>query len=911
MISRRRVLVFLICTGAVLTAARAVEALEGPRIVNSRVEAIGPVDEAAVLDVLGLEVGNHLDRHLLRELLLTMYAGSEVEWLRVETAEVEGGIDVVVRMSNRSTISNVRVKTNRPMLRVKVRRWVQIEVGEPVTASGIEASRRRVERRLHDRGFTDAIVDAYIEFDRASNTVGVEFEVETGPPQVVRSVILEGLDDQELITAAAPKYKAGAKLTARLEDRVREKTETNLRGMGYWEAEVLSVERRVDGADVNLALKIEPGARFRLDLVAPDDKLKVAENAFPDPAREEIHPAQTEALAEQILENLQESGFLLAQVQAELQVGTDEQVLRVEADPGTKLKVAEVEFPGADNLRRGELRNAVTVKQGGTGGRFKQNISNATLEADRRALEDLYQRQGFPYAELAPPEIVPVDGEDKVRILFPISEGTRWVIAEVRLEGWPVEAAAELESNPLDLVEGRPWSPGAVERANRRLEEALADSGYPEGKVEAQVDTSKEGSAAVSFQVSSGSFVRIGEVIIAGLRRTHMNLVSGVVRRAGVKTGEPLSRRKMLDAQRGLFELGLFRRVELAPMPGQEHRADRNIVVACEEGEQKSYLFGIGYSNVDAARLILGWSHLNVLKRAYAFSAEVSLSRRQQRYSVSLRKQRTFGLPVPGYLAIYRTDEILGDRNVLRRGLWIDFGDRLRRPLRPWLRYEYEITEPEPFPLDVTPDIEDTVRETKVASLTPSVEWDTRDNPLAPTRGIFANASIQFAFPAFQADANFLRLQTGGTIYSPIFRGFGAIGLRLGAIKPIKSDPDIPQNLQIPFAYRFFAGGRTTHRAFPIDGLGIPGQTIIDGSPIGGNATILLNMEYRRRISGPLFAAIFVDAGNVWGSPEQVNLSDTEWGPGLGLQYVTPAGPLRAEYAWRINAPAEAAGGQF
>jgi hypothetical protein len=49
MISRRRVLVFLICTGAVLTAARAVEALEGPRIVNSRVEAIGPVDEAAVL----------------------------------------------------------------------------------------------------------------------------------------------------------------------------------------------------------------------------------------------------------------------------------------------------------------------------------------------------------------------------------------------------------------------------------------------------------------------------------------------------------------------------------------------------------------------------------------------------------------------------------------------------------------------------------------------------------------------------------------------------------------------------------------------------------------------------------------------------------------------------------------------
>jgi outer membrane protein assembly complex protein YaeT len=644
---------------------------------------------------------------------------------------------------------------------------------------------------------------------------------------------------------------------------------------------------------------------------APAESLKIAENAFPDPEREEIHPAQTEALAEKVLENLQESGYLLAEVSAELTTEEDAQVLHVTVDPGRKQDVAEVEFPGAENIRRSELMDAIAVKPGGTGGRFKQKISSATLESDRKALEELFQLRGFPFAVLAPPELVPVEGEDKVRVLFPVDETVRWFISEVRIEGLPVEAAAELESDPLDLVEGSPWSPGVVERARVRLETSLQDSGYPEGRVEARVDTSKEGSATVVFQVSSGSFVRIGDVIIAGLRRTRMELVSGVIRRAGVRTGEPLSRRRMLAAQRGLFELGLFRRVELAPMPGQEHRADRNIVVACEEGEQKSYLFGVGYSNVDAARLILGWSHLNLLGRAYAFSAEVSLARRQQRYSLSLRKRRIFGLPVPGYLAIYRTDEILGDRNVLRRGLWVDFGNRLKRPFRPWLRYEYEITEPEPFPSDSDPRFEDTILETKVASITPSIEWDTRDNPLAPTRGIFAAASLQYAFPAFQADANFLRFQTGGTIYSPIFRGFGAIGLRLGAIEPINADPSLPKNLQIPYAYRFFAGGRTTHRALDIDALGIPGQTIIDGSPVGGNALILLNLEYRRRITGPLFAAIFVDVGNVWASPEQVNLGEIEWGPGLGLQYVTPAGPLRAEYAWRMNPPPNASGGQF
>ena len=180
MIIRRWVLVFLIFTGAVMTGARTAETSEEPRIVSSRVEAIGPVDEAAIIDVLELHEGSRLNRQLLRELILTLYAGAEVERLRVVATDTDGGVDVVVRMSNRSKISGVKVRTRRPTLRVKVRRWVQIEVGDPVTSEGIEASRRRVERRLHDRGYTDAVVEAYLDFDRKTNTVGVEFEVTAG-----------------------------------------------------------------------------------------------------------------------------------------------------------------------------------------------------------------------------------------------------------------------------------------------------------------------------------------------------------------------------------------------------------------------------------------------------------------------------------------------------------------------------------------------------------------------------------------------------------------------------------------------------------------------------------------------------------------------------------------------------------
>ena len=902
----------LLAAGLLLSAAPTPAATDGPPIITGvRVEAIGAVDTAAIARVLELEVGSPLDKRRLRDVITTLYAGGEVEWLRVESTESVGGIDVLVRLSLRSTISDIKVHTKSPILRVKIRTWLQLEPRDPVTAAGIEVSRRRVERRLLDRGYADARVEAYLNYDRKSNTVGVEFEVVPGPQQVLETVVLEGVDSEEHAAAAQPKAKRGAKLTSRFEDRVRTRTEENLRRMGFWEAEVLEVTPVADGAAVDLVLRVDPGPMYRLELETPPESEKIAHNAFPDPADGDLHPAQTEALAEQVHEQLQESGYLLADVTAELLEGGDEQVLKLDVHPGEKLKVSAVDFPGADSLGVGALTDVVTVRKGNTGGRFSQRISNATLEADRTAILELYYLEGFPYAEVDTPRWVPVEGENAVRIEFPIVEGERWIVEEVRVEGLPVEAASDLESRPLGLTDGSPWSPGAVDRAQRRLEEALANTGYPDGRVTSEVDTSRTGKAQVIYQIDPGAFVQIGDVIIAGLLHTREQLVANVVERAGVTTGAPLSRSRMLAAQRGLYELGLFRRVEVVPMPGHEHRTERNIVIRCEEGEQKSYLFGVGYSNVDAARIILGWSHLNLLGRAYGFSAEVSLSQSQQQYSLSLRKRRVFGLPVPGYLAIYRTDETLADRDLLRRGLWIDFGDRLKRPFRPWFRYEYEIIQTQNLPDIPLPPLPSELLESKVASITPSIEWDTRDNPLAPEKGIFASASAQYAFPAFLADEHFLKVQLGATVYKPILRGFAAAGLRIGVIEPFYNLPDIPQNLQIPFAYRFFAGGRTTHRAFDTDDLGIPGQTIVDGNPLGGNALILLNLQYRRRITGEFFAEIFVDAGNVWASPSQVAFGDIRWGPGLGIQYRTPAGPLRAEYAWKVDPQPGESHGQF
>jgi outer membrane protein assembly complex protein YaeT len=536
-----------------------------------------------------------------------------------------------------------------------------------------------------------------------------------------------------------------------------------------------------------------------------------------------------------------------------------------------------------------------------------QKVTDSTLESDQRALAETFRSYGFVDVVVSEP-ILEAAGEDAVRVTFPVNEGQRWFLTDLRIEGLPVESAARLDEVQLGLVEAAPWHPQQVETSRRRLESILADTGYPEGRVEAAVDTSVPGTARVVLHADPGAFVRIGNVVIAGLTKTREGVVERTIRRAGVITGEPYARDRLLEAQRRLYELGLFRRVEVLPMPGQERRPERGLVVACEEGRQRSYLVGFGWNETDRFRITLGWSNLNLFGGAHAFSAEVRFSSREERIQLGLREPWVPKLNAPAYLVIFRTFEDFPERdyNQRRQGLWIDAGDRLKRPFRKWLRYEYQLVQPEGEPIDR----ED--QEARISSITPTLEWDYRDDPLVPTRGTLTSVSLQWAFPLLAADAEYLKLYSQFSLYGKMMKGVGSFGVRVGAIEPLGSSTAPQENLEVPINVRFFSGGASSHRAFQIDTLGIPGQTIDpDGTPFGGNALVLINAEYTQDVWLGIAGVVFLDVGNVWEAPSFVRLSDLRWGAGFGLRYDTPAGPLRAEYGWKLDRKPGESSGEF
>jgi outer membrane protein insertion porin family len=889
------------------TTAGAIDQLPIARV---SVEGDGPVDRQAVLEVLGLEVGRPLDRAQLREAILAMYASTETDWVKIEAAETADGLDVLVRIRHQPRIAEIRVETPNRVMRKRIEKWLELGYGDVVSVTTVEASRHRVERRLRERGYADPRVDVYLDYRRGTNTVNLTVAADLGLPLTVGSVLMTGIEDPDVAAAVAPSIKADKTLTVRFEERIRDQVERRLREIGFWEAEVLDVGRRGDSGRVDLELIVDPGDRYRLELVHPEEWTKAVKNAIPDPAREEIHPQQTDALTERIHQRLQEAGFLLAKVSVELVIEEAGPLLRIVADPVGVRRVGAIEFDGAESLPDRLLRSTVSVRTGAVRGLRGQDVSDASLDRDRLALVDLFRRSGFPEAEVGHPRIEEHE-PGTAKIVFPVDEGIRWYLTDLRLEGLPAETAAALESTGLPIEEASPWDPRQVDEARRRLEGLLADSGYPDGRVDAEIDASRLGDARVVLRAEPGDFVRIGKVVIAGLQRTRQSVVARTLRRAGVREGEPYSRARMLEAQRQLFELALFRRVELVPMPGQERHANRGLVVLLEEGLHRSYVVGLGWNETDRFRVTLGWSHLNLLGGAHAFSVETQLSGREQRYQIGIREPRLPKLNLPAYFVIYRTYEEFASYSQRRRGLWIDVGDRLKLPYRWWWRYEYQIVQPD-APEDVLSDLEREEQEARISSIVPTVEWDFRDNPLVPTTGSYSEVSTSYAFPFLQANAQFLKIEGRTTWYAPIANGRGAVGLRLGAIRPLGVDNGDPPNLQVPLNTRFFAGGANTHRAFPMDNLGIPGQTINDeGNPIGGNALVLINAEYVRKLNSLFSATVFVDAGNVWESPNTVRLQDIRWGAGLGLWLDTPAGPLRFEYGWKLDREPGESGGEW
>lgn len=889
------------------------------KIRRITVEGAPPGGPDALTELLGLKIGAPLDAGLLRSGLQAATASGLIRWIRVEKEETGEGLEIRVSMDLRPRLAKIEISAPTLKWRLKLRRWIDQSPGDPVEAAQIELMARKIERRVADAGYPEGRVNPYLSFVRATNTVKLQLVLDLGPPDTIEKLSLRGLPEGVSQEELRLKFKQGKRLRKKRKMELEEKVETRLRERGWWDAVVTGTSRESSPEGTTLLLRVDPGPHYTLHLIAPPDREAKIREALPDPKREDLNASQLENLNSRVEENLRLMGYPLAKVQARIiDSGPGERVLELRADTGPEAKISEILFPGAMALSARELKNLIPIKPGA--GPKGKAITRQTLENARRSLERAYLQSGFSDVVVHPAELglievpessTPPPGARGLRLSFPIEEGVRSTILSFEIQGLPSEVMWGLDREDYRFELTEPWDPKRLDNILKLWKTALADSGYPEGEIRAEIQSPEPTKVALKLRVEPGRFIHFGRIVIAGLRQGREKLVRRILKHVGLREGDPYLESTLLRAQQELYRLGLFRSVSIGAIPGQEMMVRRGIVVELDEGEQRSYLLGLGWGSDEGGRITLGWSHLNLFGGGYTFSLETRYSSREFRYQLALGHPLLQMLQTPGYLAFYQTEEHFSDYDQKREGTWLEIGDRLKRPYRHWIRYEYQVVEPT-APQEILSGLEKEQQRIHLSSIMPIFEWDHRDDQLNPSQGFLASTSLEWAFLAFGSESEFLKLRSNFSIYHRISGGKLSAGLRLGAIFIPNAQPEIPENLQTPLAVRFFAGGATTHRAFPRDRLGIPGSTIdADGRAIGGNASVLINLEYQHQLWKSMAGVLFLDGGNVWAQPEDVTFSAFRWGLGLGLRLETPAGPFRLEYAQKLERLTGESAGEF
>ena len=123
---------------------------------------------------------------------------------------------------------------------------------------------------------------------------------------------------------------------------------------------------------------------------------------------------------------------------------------------------------------------------------------------------------------------------------------------------------------------------------------------------------------------------------------------------------------------------------------------------------------------------------------------------------------------------------------------------------------------------------------------------------------------------------------------------------------------------QIPYIKQFFVGGSNSIRAFRSRTIG-PGTYLAPKDTLGfipdqtGDLKLEMNTELRPHISGPLYGALFVDAGNIWLANTDPNkpgatidkdfLSELAVGAGVGIRVDIQLFVIRLDVAFPIRKP--------
>ncbi len=889
-------------------AQSATESYRGWTVREIRLEHPGGPAPEASRELIELLPGEPYRPEAVRrsiQQLFTLGVFSDIKVEAFPAGDASREVEVLFRLFPRLEVAEVEVEGLEAApglddLRSRLLDQSAIREGDPFDVDGLAEAASRLTLFLRSEGYLWARVEPEASFH--SPTARVVFHVEPGVRARLNILTVKGVPAhleayvrQELALAEGDPY------SRRDLDRKLETLSAKWKELGYYAVDVSVTE--------------SPAANERVDVtiapsMGPKVKVEVAGWDFSDKELRKLVPLFSEArftedLVEESRVNLEESlkdeGHRDAAVSVERETLGDQQqlVLRFLVEPGPKLEVEAIEIQGLRAASETEIRALLSTRSRRRvrAAPFRQKTWDTDLDAVRTYLES----RGFHRARVDSVERLDPETEGLVTLVLLVEEGPRALLDRIELQG-PValEPAAVLEAARLEPSD--PFAASEVLAAQERILTLYRNQGFRGVEVESSSALDERGeSAVVTFVVREGERTRVDRVILAGLRVTRESAVRRLV---AIEPGAPLSPLAIAETRQNLVGSGLFRSVDIEPLPPDPETLRGDVLITLEEGPRTTFAYGFGYEEQQLLRAEVEVTRRNLFGLNRSVSVFTRGSFRGARFITTYRQPDFFGTPLPVFVSFFAEEEDRSSFDYNRVGVGLQFSKRISRDQNLFFRYRLDKTNA--FQLEV--DIKDIARQfrnpRRISALSLASVTDRRDDPLNPRNGQFRILDVEWSATALGTEAPYLKGLAQQFFYFRMPHDLvAAIGLRLGVGQTYREDRDA----LIPIAERFFAGGATTLRGFALDEaspkrkIELPNGDVVDGEPIGGNVLALLNLELRFPIFGNLRGVVFSDNGNVYRRLQVIELLNWRYNMGFGFRYDTPFGPLRVDYGFKLD----------
>ena len=609
--------------------------------------------------------------------------------------------------------------------------------------------------------------------------------------------------------------------------------------------------------------------------------------------------------------------------------------LFLDVTEGNRITVAQLAVSGNEALTDAEIRGVMSTKAEGFWWFRSGSYAVEQFRADlSEGIPALYRSKGYLDIAVIADTLIVDPQTGKTRVEIQVAEGPRYRLADFSVEGNRHFSTEELEAYfetggggllaPLGFGGGGAgdeeyFNATAFEDGMVRVQQAYSNEGYLYATVDPwmekqEVEEGQPPTVRAGWRIVEGNPAYVNRINIEGNDFTHERVIREKI---FILPGDVYSMQRLISSWQSIGSLGFFETPLLEPsIVPDERTGDVDITFKVAERQTGSVNFGTAVGGGTGVSGFLGYDQPNLFGQAKQGHLRWDFGRYINSFTLTYTDPSLRQSLVSGTISLFSTRDRFFQFSTGRRkrtGFSLRFGFPIPWSLRTRVFAGYSLAKTD---YNLYQDTDDTslfgLPPGTQSTVSLGITRNTMNHPLFPTSGSRQSINTDFNGGIFGGDGDFTKYSAEAAWFVPAGQfGGGTPGSRpiqLALGLTIRGGAIFGNVDRFPFD-RFWMGGvqfgeqLRGYDETSITPYGYYPERSRDLTDIQrlGNGFISITSEYAIRFNDNLSLSTFFDAGNIWSTPRDMDPTRLFRGAGLGVQLVTPFGPIGLDYAYGFD----------